>query len=110
MFIVGETHVAPSDNPGEINYSCTDTAYPTELNSYCLEFKVDMGVEEFPGPGEAVVIKYKHIGREKRIVCYGPPKGRLGWCGTCTFQQKKGRNIFIRRCKIRFSCLIIWGS
>ena len=81
---------SPHDEPPNITNSCIATPYPTENDPYCSEFKKHNGTN-FPKAGEAIVIIYKKLLAQRKIICYGPSKHNLGWCGTCTFKQQYGR-------------------
>ena len=54
-----------------------------------MQFRLKMGDSNYPKPGEAIVVKYKG---ESKVICYGPSKSDSGWCGTCSFNQEKGKN------------------
>ena len=81
-FYLEKMYEANATEQPAINYSCTNDAYPSETNEHCIKFKEVMGASYMPEAGEAIVVVHD---ANKQTVCYGPSKGKSGWCGTCSY-------------------------
>ena len=92
-YTIGKMYESPHDNNPEITNSCIKKPYPTENDPFCAEFKEHNG-QNYPKAGESIVIIHNKGFSPQQIICYGPSKHNLGWCGTCSFEQQKGINLY----------------